>query len=154
VASNINDTVPAEGAAFTADMRANFAAAKAEIESLQAALALPVAVSVAQFVTLAELADARAGSLSFNASVPIQAAIDAAFAVSSTSYRVPVVVPQGKWKLETQIIVKAGIDLITQGQLVNMLASATAPCIWYKNDSAGSVLNLDANGQGGIKDHH
>lgn len=150
--SNIDPSFPIEVNPTTASVRQNFGYAKSEIEALQGAIT-GVGVDLANFVTAAQLVDARAGVLSFNADVPLQAAIDQAAALASyvnNNSPVTVSIPAGAWKLSAQVIVKNRVLLAGFGVLVNFLASSTTACVRFKAGSHSSRISVDANGKRGI----
>lgn len=150
--SAIDVTKPTTGKAYTADVRANFASAKSEIEALQA-LSRGQEVSLWNYLTAAQQADAAAGNLTFNADTYIQAAIDYATSLSSYSNARSIInvrIPVGVYKLSASITVKAHVNLICDGVLKNQLASSTAFCVTFKAKSHCTKLALDANSQGGV----
>ena len=150
--SAIDATKPAEGKAYTADQRANWAAAKSEIENLQQ-LTQSLEISVFNFMTAAQVADVKAGVLSFNAATAIQAAIDAANAISTVATArnaVRVTIPAGKYDVRTQILVKTRVDIVGDGILYNSMASTTDFLFWFKNGSQCSKITVDANSKSGI----
>lgn len=151
--SAIDATKPAEGKAYTVDVRANFAAAKAEIEALQN-FQSNYEINLFALLTDAQKVDFKAGSLTFDAGALLQSAIDTASALSSYSEGRSVVdvrVPAGRGKISSaQVIVKAHVNLICEGVLHNALADTTAAALWFKQNSHCERLLYDGNGQGGV----
>lgn len=154
MASNINPTLPGEVHAYTADVRANFAAAKAEIEALQAQSSNNVEVSVFNFMTAAQITDFRAGTLSFDFSVPLQAAIDYSTVLATYANNRSMIalrVPGGNGRIDNQVTVKAHVILDCEGVIKGNIASAITPAMVFKQGSHCQRLTLDANSQYGIQ---
>ena len=151
--SSINPLLPAAIKAYTADVRANFLAAFNEISALQAGVA-SLEVNIQNFLTPSQLIDVRAGNLTFDASVPIQAAIDFASALagfSSTRSSVLVRLIAGRYGVTNQVLGKIHTRLVCDGLIYNQLVSTTTPCILFKSGSHCANITVDANGQTGIQ---
>lgn len=151
--SAINPNHPEAINASTAAVRANFAAAKAEIEQLQAQN-VALAINVKNYLTAAQLVDVRAGNLTFNSTPYIQAAIDDADALSSYVNglnQVPVILPAGLWRLDTAVNIKTGILFVGEGVLHNNLVSSFDPCVVTEAGASISRIVVDGNSKGGIR---
>ena len=155
MSSAIDPTKPGEGTAYTSDVRANFLAAKQEIEALQAVQATDTyhVVHAFNYFTDAQKTDAIAGNLTFDSAALLQDAIDYASTLASYSNGrsiVKVIIAAGKYRLDNQLVVKAHVDLDCQGVLHNNLSVSTDFCVHFKKDSHCTRITVDGNSKGGV----
>lgn len=152
--SLIDASKPVEVNPTTQSVRDNFAAAKSEIETLQNFQSNVSDVDFFAYLTPAQKVDWKAGTLSFDASVPLQAAINAANALATAGFtgtRTKLVVQAGSGLLSSLVTVKEMVDLDCRAQLVNNMASAVNPCLKFKAGSSCTRLTLNHNAKGGIE---
>src|SRR5258706_11238344 len=117
----IDVTKPAQGKAYTAEVRANFAAVKDALQQLQAG-ASSVELNIFNYLTASQQVDVKAGTLSFDSAPAWQAAIDAAnvlAAYASGRSAVTVRGPAGRYDIRTQLNVKAHVNIVTDGVWMN-----------------------------------
>lgn len=151
--SNIDPSVPPQGNPSTSAVRANFAAAKAEIEALQA-FAKSSEVNVINYMSAAQYTAWQAGTINFDAGACIQNALNYAAGLVSavgTQLAATVRVPAGLGQIQAaQLSVPARVTLDCEGVIQNGLASSATPCVVFATGSHCKRLIVDANSKNGV----